>query len=257
MTNVLAFGDDHSAEADVCWEWIASHMWDGWNLEIVTAHAPEDLHPVSAEEAELHAWEPSAPRPVESLGFGSVEYLRAEIDARVALISKPWDLVAVGPRGSGLLKRLHLGSTADWLLREPTSPLVIARDSGPVRRILFAADGSQHSRRAKEILLALPWVGEAEIDVLAVDDKRIDAEKVADEAAESFTEAGVEINKVVRAGKPTQVILDFYREQSHDLIALGARGLTPLKRVVIGSTTSGVAEATDCSLLVAHAWDPR
>ena len=33
----LAFGDDGSPAADVCWLWINSHTWPGWRLEIITA----------------------------------------------------------------------------------------------------------------------------------------------------------------------------------------------------------------------------
>ena len=147
MSPVLAFGDDRSAQADECWSWITSQRWDGWDLEIITAEPRVGLRPDS-EEAELNSWEPESPRDAGETGFGSVVNLHTELDPRAALIAKDWDLVAIGPRGSGLLKRLHLGSTADWLLREPTSPLLIAHESGPVRDVLFAADGSSHASAA-------------------------------------------------------------------------------------------------------------
>lgn len=255
MSPILAFGDDRSAEADVCWDWIASHMWDGWNLEVVTAEAPEDMHPVTEEQAELHPWEPSQPRDATGLGFTLVEHLRAEVDPRVALISRPWDLVAIGPRGSGLLKRLHLGSTADWLLREPTSPLVIAHQAGPVRRVLVAADGSPHARRAMQCLVSLPWIAETAVHVVAVEDGRIDAETAAANAEKELDSLEVEVESVIRTGRPTQTILDVCQELVPDLVVMGARGVMGLKRVVIGSTTAAVAGSTDHSILVAHAGD--
>lgn len=255
MSPVLAFGDDRSAEADVCWDWIKSHNWDGWSLEIVTAEAPEDMHPVSDQEAHLHAWDPPQPRDATGLGFESVQHLRAEIDPRLALISRPWDLVAIGPRGSGLLKRLHLGSTADWLLREPTSPLVIAHQSGPVRSVLLAADGSPHAQRAMECLLSLPWLTGTRVHIVSVDDGRVDAQKAAEDAARAFSDSDVDTELVVRSGRPTHTILDLCQEVSPDLVVMGARGITGLKRVVIGSTTAAVAGSTDHSILVAHAWD--
>lgn len=255
MSPVLAFGDDRSAEADVCWDWVAGHSWDGWNLEIVTAEAPEDMHPVPEEEAELHVWEPPRPRNAGGLGFSSVEHLRAEVDPRLALISRPWDLVAIGPRGSGLLKRLHLGSTADWLLREPTSPLVIAHQPGPVRRVLFAADGSLHAGRALECLVSLPWITDTTVHVVAVQDGRIDAETAAANAEKVLTALDVDAASVIRSGRPTHTILDLCRELAPDLVVMGARGISGLKRVVIGSTTAAVAGSTDHSILVAHAWD--
>lgn len=255
MSPVLAFGDDRSAEADVCWDWIAGHTWEGWNLEIVTAHAPEGMHPVSEEEAHLHHWDPPQPRRADGLGFESVEHLRADVDPRLALISRPWDLVAIGPRGSGLLKRLHLGSTADWLLREPTSPLLIAHEPGPVRRVLFAADGSPHAQRAMECLVSLPWITDTTVHIVSVDDGRVDAEKAAVSAERALGEVDVETALMVRSGRPTHAILDMCQELSPDLVVMGARGITGLRRVVIGSTTAAVAGSTDHSILVAHAWE--
>lgn len=255
MSPVLAFGDDRSGEADVCWAWIASHVWEGWSLEIVTAEAPEDMHPIPEEEAHLHPWDPPQPRQADGLGFGSVENLRAEVDPRLALISRPWDLVAIGPRGSGLLKRLHLGSTADWLLREPTSPLVIAHQPGPVRQVMFAADGSPHAQRAMECLLSLPWITDTTVHIVSVDDGRVDAEMVAANAERAFVESDVDTELVIRSGRTTHTILEVCHELSPDLVVMGARGITGLQRVVIGSTTAAVAGSTDHSILVAHAWE--
>lgn len=253
MSPTLAFGDDRSAEADICWDWISSHRWDGWSLEIVTAQPPEDMHPVSPEEAELHPWSPPSPRSAEGRGFVSVEHLRAEIDPRVALIAKPWDLVAIGPRGSGLLKRLHLGSTADWLLREPTSPLVIAHRPGRVGRVLFAADGSEHAQRALDCLLSLPWVGESTVSVVSVDDGHVDVEAAAAGVESRLGDAGVSTERVIRSGRPARVILEECESRDPDLVVMGARGIAGLRRLVIGSTTAAVAGGTDHSLLVAHA----
>ncbi|MGD2042211.1 MAG: universal stress protein, partial [Acidimicrobiia bacterium] len=244
MSPILAFGDDRSTEAGICWDWIRAHTWEGWDLEVVTAEPPEDMHPVSQEEAHLHAWDPPQPRDAAGLGFGSVEHLRGEIDPRLALISRPWDLVAIGPRGSGLLKRLHLGSTADWLLREPSSPLVIAHHPGPVRSVLLAADGSPHAQRAMECLLSLPWVTNTRIRIVSVDEGRVDAQTAAEEAQRVFSAAGVETELMISSGRPAHAILEACQELSPDLVVMGARGITGLKRVVIGSTTAAVAGST-------------
>lgn len=255
MSPVLAFGDDRSAEADVCWDWIEGHTWPGWSLEVVTAEAPEDMHPLSEEEAHLHPWDPPEPRDADGLRFESVEHLRVEVDPRLALISKPWDLVAIGPRGSGLLKRLHLGSTADWLLREPTSPLVIAHQPGPVRRVMFAADGSPHAQRAMACLVSLPWIADTTVHIVSVDDGRVDAETAAADAERALSAVDVETEVMIRSGRPTHAIVGVCQQLSPDLVVMGARGISGLKRVVIGSTTAAVAGSTDRSILVAHAWE--
>lgn len=253
MSRTLAFGDDRSAEADTCWQWITSHRWDGWRLEVVTAKPRRDMRPVGADEAELHPWQPDEPRDAGELGFIEVENLRAELDPRVALIARSWDLLAIGPRGSGLLKTVHLGSTADWLLRDPTSPLVIARRPGPVASVLFAADGSPHARRALDALVALPWTGGVTVSVVAVDDGHIDAQAAIDEAIDLLSESDAAIETSIVEGRPAKVLLDRISEAQPDMVVMGVRGVSSIRRLVVGSTTASIAGSTDRTLLVAHA----
>lgn len=253
MTRTLAFGDDRSQAADRCWKWIAAHHWDGWDLDVVNADPPADMHPVSSEESDLSPWEPENPRDGSALGFSSVEHLYASVDPRLALISRPWDLVAIGPKGSGFLKSLHLGSTADWLLRQPISPLVIARSPGPVQKILVGADGSPHALRAISTLGSLPWLDGVTIELLAVDDGRVDTEAAFGSAERELADTGANLERLTRSGNATRQIMSEIEVTKPDLMVLGARGLAGLKRLVLGSSTSAVAGSTDISLLVAHA----
>lgn len=253
MSPVLAFGDDRSNEADVCWSWIQGQRWDGWRLEIVTAEPHPDMAPVDPEEAVLHPWEPDDPRTPAGGGFVDMEHLRADIDPRVALISRSWDLVAIGPRGEGILKGLHLGSTADWLLREPTSPLVIARQPERVHSVLFAADGSAHARRALGTLMKLPWVTDMSVRVVTVEDGQVDTTPAQEEATSALSEAGAQVAGDVLRGNAKKAILDEIEKFAPDMVVMGARGIKGVKRLVVGSTTAAVANSTDRTLLIAHA----
>lgn len=253
MTRTLAFGDDRSEAADRCWNWIAAHLWDGWDLDVVHAEPPADMHPVPSEESDLHPCEPENPRQGSALGFGNVEHLCASVDPRLALISRPWDLVAIGPKGSGFLKSLHLGSTADWLLRQPISPLVIARSPGPVQKVMVGVDGSPHAHRAISTLSTLPWLDGVEVGLLAVDDGRVDTEAVLGAAERELADTGADLERLTRSGSATRQIMSEIEVAKPDLVVLGARGLSGLKRLVLGSSTSAVAGSTGASLLVAHA----
>lgn len=253
MSPVLGFGDDKSAEADICWSWIESHTWDGWRLEIVTAEPHPDMAPVDPEETKLHPWEPEQSRQADHVGFESVENLRAEVDPRLALITRPWDLLAIGPRGSGVLKGMHLGSTADWLLREPTSPLVIARRPRAVATALFAADGSVHAKRALDTLIELPWARGLKVRVVTVDDGHTDSDVAQDEAIAALSAVGADVGGKVLKGNPKRQILEEIAGTDPDMVVMGARGIKGMRRLVVGSTTAAVAHSTDSTLLVAHA----
>ena len=61
---------------------------------------------------------------------------------------------------------------------------------------------------------------------------------------------GVEVVTDAREGDPTQVILDVAKEQDADLIVVGARGLTGLRRFLLGNVSSKLAHYADSSLLI-------
>ena len=74
-------------------------------------------------------------------------------------------------------------------------------------------------------------------DVLARDERR-------------FREAGFEVEKHAREGDPAHVILDVAGEQDADLIAVGARGSTGMRRFMLGSVASKLAHHAPSSLLI-------
>ena len=74
-------------------------------------------------------------------------------------------------------------------------------------------------------------------DVLARDEHR-------------FAETGFAVEKHAREGEPADVIIDVAREQRADLIAVGARGNTGLRRFMLGGVPSKLAHHTPSSLLI-------
>ena len=74
-------------------------------------------------------------------------------------------------------------------------------------------------------------------DVLARDGRR-------------FEEAGFAVEKHVREGDPAHTIIDVADEQHADLIAVGARGDTGLKRFMLGSVSSKLSHHAPASLLI-------
>ena len=74
-------------------------------------------------------------------------------------------------------------------------------------------------------------------DVLARDERR-------------FAEAGFEVHKHVREGDPAHVILDVASEQQADLIVVGARGNTGLRRFMLGDVAGKLAHHAPTSLLI-------
>jgi nucleotide-binding universal stress UspA family protein len=81
-------------------------------------------------------------------------------------------------------------------------------------------------------------------------DLREVAEGVLTRTAGELESQGVQVETDAHEGDPAKVILDVAREQDADLIVVGARGLTGLRRFLLGSVSSKLAHHADCSLLI-------
>lgn len=254
---VLVFGDDGSSGADAAWLWVCEQRWAGWRAEVLTAVLPPVGPPPGEAAARPHKWDPPASRHAFAESeLAEVVHLRADADPRVALGAMTGaSVLVIGPRGDGVLKALHLGSTAEHLLHHPPAPLLLARHATPVRRVLAAVDGSAHARRAVEALAAMPWIGAVdEVRVLGVLDGDGDG-TLADEvraAAALLPGDGAEALVCHSRGTVPSTILDEARKGSSDLIVLGTRGVGLIRRAIAGSTASSVARLARCAVLLAH-----
>lgn len=74
-------------------------------------------------------------------------------------------------------------------------------------------------------------------DVLARDERR-------------FSEAGFAVEKHALEGDPAHAIIDVAAEQKADLIAVGARGTTAVRRFLLGSVSSKLSHHAPTSLLI-------
>jgi nucleotide-binding universal stress UspA family protein len=81
-------------------------------------------------------------------------------------------------------------------------------------------------------------------------DLREVAEGVLSRSAAELESQGSTVVTDAREGDPAAVILDVAREQDADLIVIGARGLSGLRRFLLGSVSSKLAHSADCSLLI-------
>lgn len=259
----LVFGDDGSAAADVVWLWLNNHVWPGWHLSVVTAQPPDPLAPDPDADSSLHEWQPPVPRMLfEHAQPESLEYLTAAAEPRAVLeeCAADADLIAVGPRGHGVLKAMHFGSTAEWLVSgdRPGVPVIIVRSARPIRQALVFVDGSAPAQRATEALAGLPWVGDCQVELVGITDGTNDPAAGLARAEETLTGIAAAVEtKEAAAMRATlgmdakSVIVDLVAETHPDLVVLGTRAQTGIKRLLMGSTAATVARTAACSVLVA------
>jgi len=65
-----------------------------------------------------------------------------------------------------------------------------------------------------------------------------------------FREAGFAVDRHAREGDPAETIIDVADEQNADLIVVGARGTTGLRRFMLGSVAGKLSHHAPSSLLI-------
>jgi nucleotide-binding universal stress UspA family protein len=139
-------------------------------------------------------------------------------------------------------------------------------DMNPMR-VLLATDGSAGAAAAAAWLPAFPLPKSATIRVLSVaalpptppvDESlaelrrrlREQARLIASGARDLLLKHWTLIEEQASEGDPREEIVRAAEEWPADLVVLGARGLTPLKRVLLGSVSTSVVRYAHCPVLV-------
>ena len=272
MSEKLTFGEDHSEGAAKAWGWVTAQTWTGWNLDVIavdsrnkSANRSVVLSASGYDSLRLSTSPTTSPSSTDHLrelpakcGFNEVRYLTASNDPRLVLSECPDStLLVVGARGKGLMKALHIGSTTEWLMQCPNTPLLIARSPVRTERILMCIDGSTHADAAVELLAHFPWIDSTNISVLSVIEADKDVQASAEAAAQRLEATGAKVEIRIVSPDPESIttntrasILEVSEQLQPDLIVMGTRGLTGLPRLRVGSVASAVAHHSGSSVLL-------
>lgn len=173
------------------------------------------------------------------------------------------DLLVLGSRGTGVLSRLALGSTAERMLRRSTRPMLVVRQKprAAYQRLLVAVDFSPWSlptvalarRLAPAARLTLIHVYqvpfEAKLRLAGVDEAsiaryreqaRLAGETGVRELAKAVGLGSADHDAVIVEGDAGRLILDHEEEQDADLIVLGKHGRSAAEELLLGSVTRQV-----------------
>ncbi|HSQ71429.1 MAG TPA: universal stress protein [Rubrivivax sp.] len=189
------------------------------------------------------------------------------------------DLLVLGARGSGFLRRLVLGTTAERLLRRTTRPLLVVRQTAhePYRRVLVALDFSPWSAQAlllarhaaphaRLVLLSafqVPFEEKlrfAGVDAATVDHYRTQARALATQrlyaaAHDAGLKPGHWDARIVE-GDASQRIVEQEQESDCDLVVVGKHGQSAAEELLLGSVTKHVLAEGSVDVLVSTAQTP-
>jgi len=190
-------------------------------------------------------------------------------------------VIVLGSRKQGMAARLLLGSVSRQIVRRaPCSVLVVRGRLRTLARVLIGVDGSTNSHRAVALVAALaaPPGGRLSLvrivepvrqpsialapnaaqAVIAREVMRLNAEALhtarheVARLAEGLRRSGWKVQPLVRVGHPVPGLLRVAADTRAQLLAIGARGIGGVERLLLGSVAEGVLNRARVSVLVAR-----
>jgi nucleotide-binding universal stress UspA family protein len=187
------------------------------------------------------------------------------------------DLVVLGARGLGGIKRFLLGSVSLAVARHVSCPVLVVK--GQPRRlesVLVGMDGSEDSFQALRFLLGLPLARRTKLRLLSVveplhyptsapgmlrghlirmlkeveSERRGELENVLEKAAKELEGSITRVTRSTPTGNPADVIVAAAAAHHADLVVVGARGLGGMSRLLLGSVSERVLRHAPCSVLI-------
>ncbi len=281
ITRAIAVGVDESDGAANALRWAAEEAeLHGATLTAVMAWGFLDQHhTIVGERFDPSYGEPDATDALREFVVKAVGADRSSAVATRAVCDLPAralldasadaDLLVVGARGLGGFRGLLLGSVSQHCLHHTRTPIAIIRPldahAGTSGRVVVGVDGSPTSERAFRWALIeararhaaldvvhawqLPYIGYGRSSMGDVTASGDIASLVLDRV---IAEAGSHGTRLVRAvpvdGGASEAIIEV--AEGADLLIVGTRGHSPLKRLIIGSVATQLALHAPCPLVV-------
>ncbi|MDX2250893.1 MAG: universal stress protein [Nitrospira sp.] len=170
-------------------------------------------------------------------------------------------LVVVGSRGLGTLDRFMMGSVSTAVMLHASCPVLVVKEAAkPIRRILFATDGSPASEKARQFLIKQFRIQQDTDPVvillvhvmpyLRYPVVKEAGEKLLAQETAKLEKAGYRVREFPRVGPAGDEIMKVVGREQPDLIVTGAKGRSAITRFLQGSVSIKIVQRSDCSVLV-------
>jgi nucleotide-binding universal stress UspA family protein len=239
-------------------------------LDLVSFRAPFMIQPVVAGnrpfiQAEIkrlrrHAKEVLAEAKAVCIGSGVPAKVILENGAPAMTILKHarrGDLLVLGSQGLTAVDRFMLGSVSSSVASHARSSVLIVKQSArPIRRVLFATDGSKSSERALHFLTQDLRPGGIEalavhiLPFLKYPELKEAGQALLDRDADRLLRASYTVTETLRIGHAADEILKVAERNKVDLIVAGAKGLGAIARFFLGSVSTKLLHHSTSSILI-------
>lgn len=186
------------------------------------------------------------------------------------------DVIVGGWRGHGAVRRRLMGSVSRGVVRGAKCAVLVVRDAQRVRSVVAGVDGSNEAQRALELVgrLAAPSDGRVTLvsavelqpvptsrrvpgaPAIAREVKRQNAErtqsadKELNRAAATLEHAGWRARPRLVHGEPLRELLSAVTASRAQLLVVGAKGVSGVRYLLLGSVAEGALNQSPVSVLV-------
>ena len=185
------------------------------------------------------------------------------------------DVVVVGWRGTGAVRRLLLGSVSRGVVRGSTCAVLVVRQPHRVRSVVVGVDGSEAAKSALALIgrLVPPPAGRvtlvSSVEPLPRPSGRIPgaatiarevvrqnrmraraATKDLNRAAADLKGSGWDPRTMLVHGEPLRDLLGAVATSRAQLLVVGARGTSGVRYILLGSVAEGALNQSPVSVLV-------
>ena len=203
------------------------------------------------------------------------------------------DLIVLGAKGRRATLGILLGGVVQQIVEYAEDPVLVVRSPYyGLRRILLITDGSVHSQRAAEYLGRFPIPDLTEVRVMhilpptpspaliarswpagseamapmpsyeteqmlakqAEEEERL-GKTILEESIETLDNFGFEASSVLMRGDAATEIIQYANENQAGLIVAGSRGLSQMRRLLLGSLSRKLVHYAGCSVLIVKGGD--
>lgn len=192
----------------------------------------------------------------------------------------PANLVVVGVQGHSALDRVLLGSVSQMVTTHVPCSVRVGRSNlrevGEPVHLLIGYDGSAHADKVVEMVANRQWPAGSQVDLITAIDPLLSTinpwsipglftwlrgnptdlfatveawvTKMAHCAASTLQEHGLAVETVIHHGDPKTILIQAAEQRQADCLFVGARGLSQVERMLLGSVSTAVIAHAPCSV---------
>jgi nucleotide-binding universal stress UspA family protein len=173
-----------------------------------------------------------------------------------------YDLVIIGNRAESQSERYSLGSVTEKVARHAECPVLIVKQRPKLEKLLTAVDGSKYADKALEYAVQLAKNYNSKLALLHVEEDklvRIGGPQVVDclgtvgecilKDASNKVES-ISVDRILEYGSPAEIIIKVAKKAKVDVIIVGSRGLSSVRRYLLGSVSDDISLHSRSSVLI-------